>query len=191
MVPRRALTALVTTALGLVLLFSFRTPDEASPLDAAAASGVGIAGRGQGGGIVLPGSGSGGAVGGGGTSGGAASPGLPGVGPADGGSPGSGGTGGQPSGTGGVYTGPAVGTPFGAVQVQVAIADGILQDVTAIQLPSGDRHSLRLSQRAEPILRESALQAQSAQVDVVTGATYTSLAYARSLQAALDLAARA
>ncbi len=88
----------------------------------------------------------------------------------------------------GTVTGAAVGIRWGAVQVQVTIAGGAITDVTAIQLPDGDRHSAQLSQRAEPRLRSSALATQGVEVDVVSGATYTSLAYAQSLQAALDAA---
>ncbi len=75
---------------------------------------------------------------------------------------------------------------FGTVQVQVTIAGGRITDVTALQLPAGDPRSSQISQYAEPYLRESALQAQSAAVDIVSGATYTSQAYAQSLQSALD-----
>jgi uncharacterized protein with FMN-binding domain len=82
--------------------------------------------------------------------------------------------------------GPVVDTRFGPVQVAVVVADGVLVDVVALQLPSGDRESDRISAYAEPVLREMALAAQSAEIDVVSGATFTSRAYAHSLQAALD-----
>ena len=83
--------------------------------------------------------------------------------------------------------GPVVDTQFGPVQVQVDVSGGTITDVVALQLPSGGR-SGRISNRVEPILREEALQAQSANIDTVSGATYTSDAYAQSLQAALDQA---
>ena len=88
----------------------------------------------------------------------------------------------------GTISGPAVATRWGTVQVQVTIAGGAITDVTALQLPSGDYHSADISARAEPVLRSSALAEQSAEIDVVSGATYTSIAYAQSLQAALDAA---
>ena len=88
----------------------------------------------------------------------------------------------------GTYTGDAVSVRWGVVQVQVTIENGQIVDVTAVQLPTGDHHSAMISQQAEPILRSSAISAQSAQIDLVSGATYTSDAYARSLQAALDQA---
>lgn len=88
----------------------------------------------------------------------------------------------------GTVTGAAIGIRWGAVQVQVTITDGVITEVTAVELPDGDRHSAQLSQRAEPQLRSSALATQGADVDIVSGATYTSVAYAQSLQAALDAA---
>jgi len=88
----------------------------------------------------------------------------------------------------GTVTGSTVETRFGPVQVQVTISGGVIIDVVALQLPADDRHSAELSQRAEPVLRSAALAAQGAEIDVLSGATYTSLAYAESLQAALDSA---
>lgn len=84
--------------------------------------------------------------------------------------------------------GPAVGTRYGPVQVAVVVSNGILVDIVALQLPSGDRQSDQISAYAAPQLREMALAAQSAEIDVVSGATFTSRAYAASLQAALDAA---
>jgi len=84
-------------------------------------------------------------------------------------------------------SGPAVSTRWGPVQVEIVVGNGRLQDVNALQLPTGGR-SGEISQYSEPILREEALQAQSADIDTVSGATYTSDAYSRSLQAALDQA---
>ena len=84
--------------------------------------------------------------------------------------------------------GPVVDTVYGPVQVSVVITDGVLVDVVALQLPSGDRHNDQINAQAEPQLREMALQAQSAAIDVVSGATFTSVAYAESLQGALDAA---
>lgn len=88
----------------------------------------------------------------------------------------------------GTVDGPAVQIRWGVVQVQVTISGGVIADVTALQLPTGDPHSSEISQRAAPLLRSAVLAAQGAEIDVLSGATYTSLAYARSLQAALDSA---
>ena len=82
--------------------------------------------------------------------------------------------------------GGTVETRFGPVQVSVTVEGGRITDITALQLPSEDRHSAAISQNVEPMLREEALQAQSANIDIVSGATYTSMGYARSLQSALD-----
>ncbi len=88
--------------------------------------------------------------------------------------------------TSGTVKGATVQTRFGPVQVAVTVQGGQITDVTALQLPSGDRHSSSISQAVEPMLRDEALQAQSANIDLISGATYTSTGYARSLQSALD-----
>jgi uncharacterized protein with FMN-binding domain len=71
------------------------------------------------------------------------------------------------------------------VQVQIAMSGGKVLDVQALQLPSDRSRSARISQYSAPILRSEAIQAQSARVDIVSGATYTSRAYAQSLASAL------
>ena len=103
---------------------------------------------------------------------------------------GSAGTGGASAQAAGAKTiaGPVVNTRFGPVQVSVTVEAGQITDIAAMQLPSGDRRSAQISSRSEPTLRSEALTAQSANIDGVSGATYTSEAYARSLQAALDSA---
>jgi uncharacterized protein with FMN-binding domain len=79
-------------------------------------------------------------------------------------------------------------TPFGAVQVQVTLQNGRITDVQALQTPGDQRRSQQISQYAVPQLRSEVLQAQGAQVDTISGATYTSEGYAQSLQSALDQA---
>ena len=101
--------------------------------------------------------------------------------------PGTGSTG-QRSTFSGQLTGSAVQTPFGTVQVQVTMQNGQITDVQALQMPSDQRRSQQISQYAAPQLRSEALTAQSAQVDSISGATYTSEGYAQSLQSALDQA---
>lgn len=88
----------------------------------------------------------------------------------------------------GTYTGQTVQTQYGPVQVQVTVAGGKLTDVTALQLTNSDGRSVMISQQAAPILRQEALQAQSAQIQAVSGATFTSEGYTTSLQSALDQA---
>src|SRR6478736_3364791 len=120
MLPRRAVAALGITTVALILLLSFKTPDDALPART----------------------------------------------------------------TG---DGPVVDTRYGPVQVEVVVAGGKISDVVALQLPTG-RRSGQISQVAAPILHDEALQAQSAKIDLVSGATYTSDAYTQSLQAAIDTA---
>jgi uncharacterized protein with FMN-binding domain len=94
-----------------------------------------------------------------------------------------------PSGTKTV-TGPSVDTPFGPVQVKVNFAGGRITDVQAVQTPNEHMRSVAINEYATPILHQEVLTAQSADVDLVSGATYTSEAYAQSLQAAIDQANR-
>lgn len=88
----------------------------------------------------------------------------------------------------GSYTGDSVSTRFGDVQVQITVSGGALTDVTALQLTDHDGKSVQISNRAAPVLRSEVLQAGSANVNTVSGATYTSDAYLTSLQSALDQA---
>jgi uncharacterized protein with FMN-binding domain len=82
--------------------------------------------------------------------------------------------------------GDAVSFRFGTVQVQVTVADGRIVEAQSLQMPDADHHSLSISREVEPMLRASALAAGDADIDIISGATYTSLAYAESLQSALD-----
>jgi uncharacterized protein with FMN-binding domain len=82
--------------------------------------------------------------------------------------------------------GDAIQTRFGDVQVSVTLRARRLTAVRALQLPFDHPRSRFISQQVEPLLRQEALQAQSAQIDVISGATYTSEAYAQSLQSALS-----
>lgn len=90
--------------------------------------------------------------------------------------------------TDGTFLGSSASTRFGQVQVQVTIAGGSIADVTAVHLTDADGRSVQISNRAAPLLRQEVLAAQSAQVQIVSGATYTSEAYLTSLQSALDQA---
>jgi uncharacterized protein with FMN-binding domain len=77
--------------------------------------------------------------------------------------------------------GPAVNTSEGTVQVQVTLQGKKIIDVKALRAPNSNPTRMAL-----PLLRESALKAQSADIDTVSGATATSEGYKQSLQAALD-----
>ena len=78
---------------------------------------------------------------------------------------------------------------WGDVQVQATFAaDGTLTAVDAVQVPFRDGKSVRINDRAVPRLNTEALSAQSASIDTVSGATYTSVGYQQSLQSAIDIA---
>jgi len=84
------------------------------------------------------------------------------------------------------YTGSVASTQYGNVQVQITVSGGRMTDVQALQLPSDYARSQQISDYAGPKLRQEALDAQSANIDTVSGATYTSDGYRQSLQSALD-----
>lgn len=157
--PKRGIAALAITAFALVLLLSFKTPDQVP----VRSGGVAIVGSGTGSGSTVAQ--------------------APGKAPAPTKSTGSG----TNSAAAATIDGPVVDTRYGAVQVEIVVSGGQLKDVVALQLPTG-RHSGQISTAVAPILRQEALQAKSAAIDSVSGATYTSDAYAQSLQAALDQA---
>ena len=90
----------------------------------------------------------------------------------------------------GTWTGTEVSEPWGPFQVQVVISGGTIRTVSVVESPS-DRHSSRINNVAVPLLTESTLSTQSAAVDMVSGATWTSDSYDQSLQSALDKAAQA
>lgn len=87
-----------------------------------------------------------------------------------------------------LVNGRSVDTRYGLVQVQVAVRGGRIVRVTAIDYPRGTERDVEINSQAIPVLEQEAVQAQSAQIDTVSGATYTSDGYRTSLQAALDLA---
>jgi uncharacterized protein with FMN-binding domain len=84
----------------------------------------------------------------------------------------------------GTYTGDQANALYGAVQVQVVIQGGKIADVQVLSHPTG-RHSDDINARAVPILTQEAISSQSANVQVVSGATLTSDAFMQSLQSAL------
>ena len=98
-----------------------------------------------------------------------------------------GGSSGQSSHRERVLVGKAYDVNYGIVQVKVKLKGTRIVDVIATSLPSGG-HSSDVSNYAAPRLRQEALAAQSAHIDAVSGASYTSAGYAQSLQSALDQA---
>jgi uncharacterized protein with FMN-binding domain len=85
----------------------------------------------------------------------------------------------------GSYTGPVTDAYYGNIQVQAIVQGGKLADVQFLQYPSDRGTSVRINTQAMPLLKQEAIQAQSANVDVVSGATATSEAFQQSLVAAL------
>jgi uncharacterized protein with FMN-binding domain len=83
--------------------------------------------------------------------------------------------------------GPAVETKYGPMQVGIAVRGTRLVKVWVLRVTDRYGRSVRASTSAVPVLERRSLEAGSAHIDVVTGATYTSEGYRRSLQAALDL----
>ena len=81
--------------------------------------------------------------------------------------------------------GPVIDTRWGPVQVRVDLAGRKITDVHALQLPFEKARSKEISDAVEPLLHDEVLRAQSARIDVVSGATYTSEGYITSLQNAL------
>jgi uncharacterized protein with FMN-binding domain len=87
-------------------------------------------------------------------------------------------------------TGPALTTPFSVIQVKATLTGSKLTGVETVALAGDGAYTNALNSRAEPILREEALQAGSADIDVVSGATSTSMIWIESLEAAIDEARR-
>ena len=86
--------------------------------------------------------------------------------------------------------GPVINTRYGPVQVRVTVQGNRIIDVQPLELPNDRSKSQRISQQAGPLLRTEVLQAQSASIHAVSGASYTSAGYVQSLQGALDLAGK-
>ena len=85
----------------------------------------------------------------------------------------------------GSYTGPVTDAYYGNVQVKAIVTGGKLTDVIFLQFPKDRAHSLQLSQDSMVALKTEAITAQSANVDIISGATQTSLGFQQSLAAAL------
>jgi uncharacterized protein with FMN-binding domain len=87
--------------------------------------------------------------------------------------------------------GAPVDTQYGPVQVQITVQNGRVTRADAIDYPHDSGQSRDINSQAIPQLNQEALQAQSAHIDTVSGATYTSGGYQQSLQSALDAAHKA
>jgi uncharacterized protein with FMN-binding domain len=85
----------------------------------------------------------------------------------------------------GTYTGQTIDVVYGLLQVQAVVQDGKLASVQFLQYPNDRRTSVRINSVAIPYLQTEAIQAQSASVNIISGATLTSEGFAMSLQSAL------
>jgi uncharacterized protein with FMN-binding domain len=98
----------------------------------------------------------------------------------------------SPSSTGayrdGSYTGSIADAYYGNVQVKVTISGGKITDVKFLQYPNTHSTSVYINQQAMPYLQQEAIKAQSANVNIISGATYTSQAFIQSLNNALSQA---
>ena len=94
----------------------------------------------------------------------------------------------SPAGTGTTVTGSVASTRWGPVQVTITVTDGRVTAVQVPQYPTGNGKDRQINASALPILTKETLTAQSADIDMVSGATVTSEGYLESLQSALDQA---
>ena len=155
---RRIVVAVMSTISGLVLLFSYHTSRNEGSTAVAAPP----------------------------SAGGAASSSGSSSGWSNGSSSGSSGSDG--SAASGTYTGDSVMTRWGAVQVQITVADGKITAAEAVEYPQANARDRQINAYALPVLAQEAVQAQSADIDAVSGATVTSDGYTQSLQSAIDQA---
>lgn len=88
----------------------------------------------------------------------------------------------------GTYTGDTADAFYGNIQVQVVISGGKITDVIFLQYPSDRNTSVYINSQAMPLLKKEAIQAQSANVSGVSGASASSGAFTQSLQSALNQA---
>jgi uncharacterized protein with FMN-binding domain len=95
---------------------------------------------------------------------------------------------GAPTTAGTAVTGATASTRWGPVQVQITVASGKVTAVDVVQYPDGNGKDREINSYAIPTLVQETLSAQSANIDMVSGATVTSDGYLTSLQSALDKA---
>jgi uncharacterized protein with FMN-binding domain len=86
------------------------------------------------------------------------------------------------------YTGDAVSTRYGDVQVEITVEDGTVTAAEVTTVPWSNPKDQQINSHAVPILNSETVDVQSAEIDMVSGATYTSEGYIESLQSALDQA---
>lgn len=188
---RRILLWAMSTLSAVVLLFSYKTSTHSSgaavvPQSSAEAPIVGGAAPTTGSppttGSASGGTSTGGSAGGGSASGGTSSTAAPSTTDPT--------TNSGPTTTAGsqAITGSVAQTRWGPVQVQITVADGRITQVSVLQYPDGNGKDQQINSRALPVLISETVSAQSADIDMVSGATVTSQGYLTSLQSALDQA---
>jgi len=163
---RRVILAIVTTAVVLVLLLSFKSHTSTSPLAPTAAAGPD------------PSTGS--------ASTGSTSTGIP-VTSSSATPTATSASGGSPAGAKTV-TGDVVQTIYGPVQVKITVAGGRVTAAEAIQYPDGTPRDDQINAFAIPQLQQETIGVSTPDIDAISGATYTSQGYIGSLQSALDKA---
>jgi uncharacterized protein with FMN-binding domain len=90
--------------------------------------------------------------------------------------------------TDGVYTGPSADAYYGIIQIQALVQGGRVTALKVLKYPNDRRTSVNINRQALPMLRDEAISAQSADVDIISGATLTSKAFIQSLGGALKKA---
>jgi uncharacterized protein with FMN-binding domain len=92
------------------------------------------------------------------------------------------------SSSSGTFTGDAVMTRWGVVQVEITVENGKITKSEAVQYPQENHKDVEINSYAVPILNDNAVAAQSADLDAISGATVTTDGYVQSLQSAIDQA---
>ena len=173
---RRVILAICATAVGLVLLLSFKSHTQSALPGASPAAALGSPSPG-GGATVSTGT--------------ATAPASTGTSSTGTSSTGTGSTGTGSTGAGGqakTFTGAAWPTIYGPVQVQITVRSGKVTAATAVEYPTETPRDYQINSFAIPQLNSEAVAAGSAHIDAVSGATYTTQGYLGSLQSALDKA---
>ncbi len=154
---RRALLAIFGTIAGLVGLLSFKTHAPVAARPAAIST-------------VDPG----------------ASSAAPAPEPSTGGSPGAPATTASKAAAAKTVTGDSIDTRWGPVQVKITVSSGKITSATAVDYPENNPRDQEINATAIPTLQQESIGQSTANIDMVSGATYTSEGYIKSLQSALD-----
>lgn len=88
----------------------------------------------------------------------------------------------------GSYIGSVADAYYGSVEVKATVKGGALSNVSFLQFPNGHQTSVYINEQAMPMLTQEAISAQNANVNIISGATDTSLAFQQSLATALSKA---